>query len=306
MREMEMVGLSSSRQDHQARLGVIRQPWFTSPLHELVCALVACVARDTGIDIVFIKGPVLHAQGLRERQHSGDVDVWVEPSRLEDLLSALEPWGWRRQPDLWADTVVNHSRTLLPSTEWACEVDVHRRLPGIGVADQTAFSALIESGEPAEFAGVTATVPNREMSAVLSALHSMRPEIGIGIRPGGEGQAVSVLRLVGVDVMRSVAQLGAQYALQDALPKAFPDTHFSFESAVPARDWAWRQQPDRVRGYLVAWRSLPIRQRLKMVWRIIWPTQDLVWLSDSNAGGRSASIFSARVRRLLRGLNGSH
>src|SRR5690349_704204 len=59
--------------------GRLSRPWLISFQHELVYALLSNVAREAGIDIIFIKGPVLHAQGLRDKEHSGDVDCWVRP-----------------------------------------------------------------------------------------------------------------------------------------------------------------------------------------------------------------------------------
>ena len=48
------------------------------------CDYVARVAASRGIRCVFTKGPALRLQGLRDREHSGDVDLWCDPARVED------------------------------------------------------------------------------------------------------------------------------------------------------------------------------------------------------------------------------
>ena len=94
IREFAAVGIASDDPLHPARILELRVPWMSSPVHEMVYALVASVARDHGVDAISIKGPMLHRQGLRAREHSGDVDVWADPAHLEVLCGALEAWGW--------------------------------------------------------------------------------------------------------------------------------------------------------------------------------------------------------------------
>ena len=76
-REFADYGIASSNLAHPHRTTTLGRPWLSSPTHELVYALIATVAADADIPLVFIKGPMQHAQGIREREHSGDVDIWV-------------------------------------------------------------------------------------------------------------------------------------------------------------------------------------------------------------------------------------
>ena len=77
--EMEQSAIVARDAGHRARVHRIERPTLSSPFHELVYALVAHVAAQNDIACVFIKGPTLFQQGLRNREHSGDVDLWCAP-----------------------------------------------------------------------------------------------------------------------------------------------------------------------------------------------------------------------------------
>ena len=112
--EYEVVGLASREPNHPARITTLSRPWLSSPLHELVYSLVANVARENCIEAVFIKGPMLHQQGLRKREHSGDVDVWVDPTHIVRLSRSVQQWGWSEHQGLWTGIPTAHSITVQP------------------------------------------------------------------------------------------------------------------------------------------------------------------------------------------------
>ena len=116
VRGMLVRGLASTDADDRARVRTLPVPTLSSPLHEAVYALVGHVAAGLGIRAVFVKGPALRLQGLREREHSGDVDVWCEPGRWDELADALTVWGWHREPTPWRGTAAHHTVTLLPDS----------------------------------------------------------------------------------------------------------------------------------------------------------------------------------------------
>ncbi|MFN3949665.1 nucleotidyltransferase family protein [Microbacterium sp.] len=180
--EFRAAGLATLGETHPARITVLRPPVLSSALHELVYALVARVAEAHGIRCVFVKGPALHLQGLRDREHSGDVDVWCDPARIDDLVVALEEWGWRRAADPWRGTTVHHTVTLAPRS-WGCEIDVHRRIPGLVLDDATSFDLVHRDAIPMRFGSVDLLVPDPATHAVLAALHAVRPLIGAGPPP---------------------------------------------------------------------------------------------------------------------------
>lgn len=303
VREMVEAGVASARLDHPARMREVPAPWLSSPLHELVYALVQSVARDVGVRITFLKGPALHAQGLREREHSGDVDLWADPERIDTLVSALEKWGWAVQPDIWSSAQINHSVTLVP-TIWGCEIDVHRRMPGLGIADRDAFRVIVEHSEPLRFGGVRCEVPQGDYHAVLAALHFMRPEVGVGVRHGAVERASAVLDRIGEGVVPAVGRLDAWIALREALELALPGQHLDSANARPPHDWYWRGQDSKSRAYRMAMRGLPLLLRIKLTYRLLWPEGAVIRASDERQGLRRTGAVRARMRRLKRGLFG--
>lgn len=303
VREMAAAGLASDDPQHPSRVSSISKPWLSSPLQELTYALVAKVCQEDGIDAVFVKGPVLHQQGLRLRRDSIDLDVWVDPKKVDHLAAALAPWGWVVLPDVWGHADINHSITLGPTNGWSCQVDVHRRMPGLGKPDAAAFAALLTHSTVRSYAGVDARVPTREMHAVIAAVHHLRPEIGVPIYEQSRADAAYALNAVGSSTIAAAAQIDATRALASTLHCLFPDQLIDSDSAGVPRDWEWRAQPNKVRAYVVALKELPIWRRPAAFVRLVWPTRAVAELSNEWAGQTRANASSSRLRRIRRGLS---
>ena len=295
------LGLAVLAPSHPARLSELQPPVLSSALHELVYALVARVAASRGIRCVFTKGPALRLQGLRDREHSGDVDLWCDPARVDELVDALRPWGWRRAPDPWLGTTIHHTVTLTPE-RWGCEIDVHRRFPGLTLDDERAFDLVVRDAAPLRFAGVDILVPAPATHAVLAALHAVRPVIGAGPRtPGASASARDLLARADGSVARA-RELGAVPALQDELGGLAGPGSLDGDATGTPRDWMWRQQPDHVRAYWVAMSAEPWWVRLRLIARFIWPPDDVALASAQHAGNTPVSARRARWVRLRRGL----
>lgn len=295
----DAAGLAVLAEAHPARIVDVPPPVLSSPMHELVYALVARVAEARGIRCVFVKGPALHRQGLRDREHSGDVDVWCEPARRDELATALERWGWRREPDAWWGTEVHHSITLAP-TEWGCEIDVHRRIPGLTMPDTEAFENVAHDAASLSYAGVRVRVPAVDAHAVLAAVTLVRPEIGGGTRtPAVSDAARDVLTSAPGSPARA-RELGAVPVLREELRALLPDDQLA-DDGVP-RDWWWRAQPDRAHAYWHALRTEPVSTRPRLLLRLIWPPDAVALASARRAGDPSTSATRARLHRIHRGL----
>jgi len=296
----EELGLVALAGSHPARVTELHPPVLSSVLHELVYALVARVAASRGIPCVFTKGPALHLQGLREREHSGDVDLWCAPERVEELADALRPWGWHRAPDPWRGTTIQHTVTLTPE-QWGCEIDVHRRFPGLVLDDERAFELVARDAIPLRFAGVDVPVPAPATHAVLAALHAVRPVIGAGARtPGASSAAEAFLARAEGSVARA-RELGAVPVLRRELePLADPGSLDADADGTP-RDWEWRQQPDRVRAYWKAMRTESWPVRVRLIARFVWPPDDVA-LASARHTGVETTARRARWARLARGV----
>ncbi|MBN9212051.1 MAG: hypothetical protein BGO45_15365 [Microbacterium sp. 71-36] len=295
------LGIVAFGSDHPARMRRLSRPVLSSPLHELVYAVTVNVAAGLGIRTVFIKGPALRSQGLREREHSADVDVWCDPARTEELAEALAEWGWRRSPDPWSGTPVPHSTTMSP-TSWGCEIDVHRRVPGLALDDASAFEAVSASCVTTEYAGTLVRIPTAAVHAVLAAVNAVRPAIGGRGRPA-EATTAAVRMLTAADgSLDRARELGAVSALRDELTEAFGAGSTAGSAMLVPRDWQWRGRPDTAHAYLAALRSLPISDRPRVILRLLWPDDDVALASARRAGDPTDDPRRARLRRLLRGL----
>ncbi|MFB8189662.1 hypothetical protein ACFC14_10085 [Microbacterium sp. NPDC055988] len=299
LEEMEAMGIASTDTTHPARVVGVDPPWLSSPLHEIVYSILGRVADDNGVEVVFIKGPVLKAQGLRTREHSGDVDCWVEPGTDVRLARAMQPWGWQPAMSAFTSTPVLHSLTLRAPT-WGCAVDVHGWFPGMTISAEEAFGEVFRSAELHTFAGYTVKTPGPPMHAVISALHDVRP-FGSPTSRESVVRAARVLERGGEDTVRVAATVGAQFALKDAFAEAFPALTRDWKDAPVPIDWEWRSQRTMLRAYVAALRTLPPSQRIRTVYRILWPTAESLQAGPISRDSGDLTVRQLRSKRMVRG-----
>lgn len=298
LHELETMGLAgvsaqSSRSSHS-----INRPWLLSVHHELVYALLAEVASQQGIDIIFIKGPALHAQRLRHREHSGDVDCWVRPGDDLVLAEAMNAWGWTAMYSAFTGTGVAHSLTLNPGS-WGCAIDVHSSFPGMTIDPVRAFDLVRESTEKRAFASRTVDIPTKTIHAVIAALHDVRPNAGQRPTADQLETARYALAAAGPEVVQVVNELGAGYVLQDLLRRVFPDAYV--DTSKEPRDWSWRATASSPRRYAKAWLLVPWRQKPLVLLRLVWPKRGMAGAREtpSDAHVPSAASIPSRLRRLV-------
>lgn len=295
---LEDMGIASRGAEHHARVTTLSTPWLVSAFHELVYALIARVAESEGIDAVFIKGPTLHAQGLRVREHSGDVDCWVRPGDDIRLAEAMRAWGWTPLFSPFTGTGVTHSLTL-EAGEWGCAIDVHIRYPGMDIEPAAAFEIALAASEPRIFAGTVCATPRKPLHGVIAALHSVRPFIG---SPAGESSidaAAEALRAAGEESVDFAERVNAVYALEAPLQRAFPEAGLAYPDARPPADWSWRLTASAPRRHLRALLTVPARQRPAVLWRLVWPSAEVLRASGEAPNTSVLRRASARVRRLI-------
>lgn len=303
--ELELVsefiqfGILSDELDHICRLNSISVPWMESIHHELVYGLIASYARTVGIPYLFIKGPVLFRQGIRRRSHSGDVDVLVLTDEVSRLSEFLEEWGWTSRPDVWEGSVINHSLTMMGNS-WACEVDIHRYIPGSHLSNEDLFTCLNEQRESLVFASVEGFAPSRLVHAVVYALNEVKPSIGQPIPLNRIETAGLALSKHGDDLIYLATRLKVVDSLRPSLSFAFPDIQLEGTGRQPL-NWYWKSRSNRVLGYLTALRMLPIMQRPKYFCRIVWPRSDIVESTNIKAG--ESVKLKSRYRRFLRAIS---
>lgn len=297
--EMADAGLAAPG-PHPAHITTLSPPALSSPMHELVYALIANVAREERIRVAFIKGPILHAQGLREREHSGDVDLWLDAEDAAALVRALDPWGWSPGPSDFVERM-HHSTTLYPR-EWGCEIDVHTRFPGVAIEPAAAFDLLWQRSESVVLASASCSAPRGPDHAVIQALHLLRPNPKVTLTERDRTAAISGLRAAGAEAIPAAIDFGTLPILRDVLAGAFPGAEIPEPNGSPPRDWELLKAPTTARYHLAVIGTMPWRARPRAIWRAIWPSAEVAQLSAHRAHRAPRTVLGARLWRLWNGV----
>lgn len=267
-------------------------------------ALVSRIADGLGIRAFFIKGPASVVQGLRQPKTSADVDVFVDPARLEQLLHGLRERGWReRLVDPDSRTFPKHSVTL-DHPDWPCCVDVHFRFPGMEKAPAECFDVMWASTESLELAGQSVRVPSKALGILILALHALRAPQVPACRQELEFLADISNRgshaLAILDVAMATGSLAAmrpflEDLLLDASAPEWPDPSVEWRNRLMARE------PGSAR--LVAIVQAPWREKPGMLWRAMFPPPEVLLsqniYADMSLRGRLVQ-HRARWARFLR------
>jgi hypothetical protein len=271
----------------------------------LLChALVSRVAASLGIRAFFIKGPGSVIQGLRQPKTSTDVDVFVEPSHLEQMLQGLQERGWRERPvDPDTRTFPKHAVTL-NHPDWPCCIDVHFRFPGMENPASDCFEVMWATTDVLELAVQEIRVPSQASAILILALHALRtPELP-ACRQELEFLAQLTERQTLASSLQEIAMgTGSLAAMRPFLENLLPETAVS-GWPQPSMEWRNRlmtKEPGSAR--LIAIVQAPWRDKPKMLWRAIFPRPE-VFLSgniyaDMSLVGRVLQ-HRARWARLLR------
>lgn len=303
LREFAELGIASRIRKGGSSIERLDSPWLLSVVHELVYALLANVAAENGIEILFIKGPTLHAQGLRDREHSGDVDCWVRPGDDLRLARAMTDWGWTPLYSAFTGTGVPHSMTLRAG-EWGCAIDVHSRFPGMDVDPEVAFELVRNRAELRSFAGMVVHTPDKAVHAVIAALHEVRPYLGAQPTRQQVEAARTALEAGGVDVIGVVEAVRASYVLDEPLRAAFPHTTLPPRTHPAPADWGWRSTPIGPRRYLKALRLVPLRHRPAVLRRLLWPSAETLRIAYETPEASVWTLSRMRARRIVRSIAG--
>ncbi|AIY03637.1 hypothetical protein ART_4038 [Arthrobacter sp. PAMC 25486] len=113
-------------------------------------------------------------------------------------------------------------------------------------------------------------------------------------------EAKAVLQTAGIASVAFLEKIDGTTVLASVIQSTFPGVEFKVADRIPL-NWLWRQQPDAMRAYFVALRSVPLNRRAGALWRLVWPQPDAALDSDHRAGGTTQNAVVARMRRLSRG-----
>jgi hypothetical protein len=267
-------------------------------------ALVQRVADSLGIRAFFIKGPASVVQGLRLPKMSVDVDVFVPPADLENMLAGLRERGWRERPvDPDERSFPRHSTTV-DHPEWPCCIDVHFRFPGMEAPSGECFDVMWANTEVLQLAGQEVRVPSKALGILILALHALRSS-----HLPASHQELEFL----ADLTERESHAAAILAMATETGSLAAMRPFLEDLVSQAQDWPepsteWRnrllsKEPGSARIISIA--QAPLREKPKLLFRAIFPARE-VFLSgniyaDLSFKGR-VQLQKTRWARFLRAL----
>jgi len=139
---------------------------------EMSRAGVQVIADRVGARLLHIKGAMTDPALLGPRFEGTDVDVLVDPGGIPSLHRALVAQGWQVYSTFRNNSSFEHAQTYF-HPDWG-HLDLHRRFPGIGIADDRAFETLWADRAGVSAAGRPCAVPALTAQAVLLTLNAAR------------------------------------------------------------------------------------------------------------------------------------
>lgn len=274
---------------------------------ELGHAWVQRLADELGIRVLFLKGPALARQGLRDERVSSDVDVLVEPAGFDRLCHGILARGWRERPSALIGRLTSvHSRTLLHD-RWPCDIDVHRHYPGMLTEPSIAFDALWAQHDRILLGHRSCAVPNRVANIIVLALHSLR---------GTERQArhaAELEQLRRVPLTPAERSTLAELALRTGTTVTLFDVLTAMgvpvvadpleQQSAQARRWRERVSSGSYGSYFwfAALRDARGMERLRIAGEAVWPSRRDLLLSRPETVDTALGRMAARGRRWVRG-----
>lgn len=275
----------------------------------LAHALVDRVASESGVRLLFIKGPAAVEQGLRAPRGSLDVDALVDPSRRDLLAERLSGLGWVDEHPYTSPTVLEMHSTTHRHQGWPCELDLHDRFPGFFADAQEVFERLWGRRRTVTVAAHEIVCPDPAGQALVLALHALRDPHD----PSKAHELASLVERVrgafSEDSLRDLAELARDLGAADTAAPfldrvAAPSLGRGSTDPTDLRAWLLRTQPRA--STAVSWvhelRRLPWRRRPAYLWYAAWLSDVELRLAEPNLAPGRLPLLGARARRLRRGL----
>lgn len=273
----------------------------------LAHAVVDRVAAEQGVRVVFVKGPIAVAQGLRSARTSVDVDVLVAPADLDGLVAALHAIGWDDEQVYGTPTAATYSRTIR-HLRWPCELDLHVRFPGLLAAPEEVFERLWDRHDTAPVAARELPCLDRTAQALILAVNALRD-------PQATDKQSELDDLVGrvrdsfsgpdlADLADLALAVGAVETAGPFLERvgAVPDESGETDQEG-LRAWRMRTQPEwRVATWLEDLRSTPRRRWPRYVWYAVMLTETELRNAEPQLPPGRRAVLGARLRRIRRGV----
>ena len=276
----------------------------------LLTAWVSRLGTDLGIRALVIKGPLMTTQGLRTERPSGDADVWVDPSRFSEFVMTLEGFGWRRVYTEARHTILPRHSVAMRHARWACELDVHDRIPGFFADPAEAFELFWSRRTSGVVAHADVLTSDRVGNAAILAVNLLRAH-----QPGSATTELEPL----ADVVRAFdaeqqSTFAGVVAASGANDTVGPFLRLTGISAVPGPTVSRQEREDwRVlvttqhapsTEWMVALRRSRPWAWPSLIWRSFWLNEAEIRLVEPQAPPGPWGLFLGRCHRAWRGLKG--
>lgn len=274
------------------------------PAVVLAHALVAHVADEVGIRVLFLKGPIATMQGLRAPDYvSGDVDALCEMGQEQRLIDALEARGWFQRAESEAHALfVTHSVTLC-HPQWPCDIDVHTSFPGFLAPPRLVFDVLWAHRQTFDMAEVDVQGPDYPTQCLIVLLHGLRAPF----LPKNQSEIAQSRdrfeRMTEADIGR-VKRLVEQTGAAEVVHQFFAQLGLSIP--VPRRptaeytNWRLLTQPSNTEGWLVTLARTKGWQRWRILFRAVLPTREHLIIDHPAAALSMRATARAYIDRLTR------
>lgn len=226
---------------------------------EMSRAGVQVIADRIGVRLLHIKGDMTDPRVIDRGFGGTDIDVLVDPAGIPALHAELSRRGWAVYSTFRNNSSFGHAQTYF-HPDWG-HLDLHRRFPGIGLADDRAFAILWADHAEAPAAGIACAVPSLTAQAVLLTLNAARSE--------GRGRTASLIW----DALDAPGR-SACLALVERLDAqvAFAAAHGELERFAHRREYLlWKvasQGGTRTEDWIGRVRAAPTgRERIRLVLR---------------------------------------
>lgn len=258
----------------------------------LSAALVAHVCEDLQVRILFIKGPVAVQVGVRPSGDSSDIDLLVEPEKIQTLVEGLGARGW--QPRWDGDNRAHplHSVTMY-HPRWPTDIDIHFAFPGIEEPEESYFPKLWEHRQVFSVAARPVFGLDLAGATIIQALHSLRA-LSLPKNSSELGHLLhGAPKPAWADIYELAEGIGALGSLKPYLIEAYPEAT-GVEFPTVSTEWLLRTAVSAPGVHrLLQLSSAPWNQRWALIRLALFPPRRIL-------GGNNSSLDGASRKRVMR------
>jgi hypothetical protein len=256
---------------------------------DAVTAEVADDLERAGISVVLLKGPTISRwlyDAPNERPYD-DIDVLVRERELSAAEVVLRRGGFRFVHDDW------HGRIWLRGP---INVDLHRRIVGLGAGPDRVFEVVLGSSERFQLGRGSIRMPSAGVRALLVALHAAQH--GPDLPHPLEDLRRAISRLP-EQTWQEAAALATQFEARDAFATGLDllPEGASLRGRLGFDPHPWTGVPEVTTGLLRFAATPGARSKASLLVREVFPTRDYLRAHYGLARRGRAGLLATRAWR---------